>query len=215
MSLASRRAFVLALASLLAVVFATGRAASAAGPAEQLRGQIDRMLKTLEDPDLRKEGKAQERRVAVRKAAEEIFDFSETAKRALGRHWAGRTPAEQKEFVALFSDLLERSYLSKIEVYGGEKITFAGEALDGEQATVRTKIITKQGTEVPVDYRMLHRADRWLVYDVMIEGISLVGNYRTQFNKIIQTSSYPELVNKLKTKQIGTPEDDAKRTSQR
>src|SRR5262249_56940877 len=103
---------------------------------------------------------------------------------SLGRHWAARTPAEQKEFVALFADLLERSYISKIEVYGGEKITFSGEAVDGEQATVRTKLMTRQGTDVPIDYRMLRRGDRWLVYDVMIEGISLVSNYRTQFNKI-------------------------------
>ena len=215
MSLRSCHGLVLALALSLPVLFAIARPATAGGPAEQLRGQVDRVLKTLEDPDLKKDGKAKERRVAVRKIAEDIFDFSETAKRSLGRHWAGRTPAERGEFVALFSDLLERSYLSKLEVYGGEKIAYGAEAIDGDQATVRTKIVTKQGSEIPIDYRMLRKGDRWLVYDVMIEGVSLVSNYRTQFNKIIQTSSYQELVKKMKTKQEEFLDEGAKRTSQR
>ena len=216
MSLGPRRGLVLALALSLPVVLAFGRPASAGAPMEQLRGQVDRVLKTLEDPELKRDGKAKERRVAVRKIAEEIFDFSETAKRALGRHWLARTPAERGEFVALFSDLLERSYLSKIELYGGEKIAYGGEAVDGDQATVRTKMVTKQGSEIPIDYRMLRKGDRWLVYDVMIEGVSLIGNYRTQFNKIIQTSSYQELVKKMKTKQEEFLEEERpKRTSQR
>jgi phospholipid transport system substrate-binding protein len=133
--------------------------------------------------------------------ADDIFDFQETAKRSLARHWQPRTPAEQAEFVRLFADLLERSYISKIELYGGEKIAYLGDTIDGDQAIVRTRIVTKSGTEVPVDYRMLKRGDRWLVYDVIIEGVSLVANYRTQFNKIIQTSSYAELVKKMKVKQ--------------
>jgi len=108
---------------------------------------------------------------------------------------------EREEFIKLFGDLLERSYISKIELYGGEKISYVGESVDGDVATVRSKILAKQGTEVPVDYRMLRRGDRWMVYDVIIEGVSLISNYRTQFNKIIQTSSYQELVKKMKTKQ--------------
>jgi phospholipid transport system substrate-binding protein len=175
---------------------------AAAGPAlEQLRSQIDRVLKIMEDPELKREAQAKERRAAVRKVADEIFDFQETAKRSLARHWQPRTSAEQAEFVRLFADLLERSYISKIELYGGEKIAYLGDSLDGDQAMVRTRIVTKSGTEVPVDYRMLKRAERWLVYDVIIEGVSLVANYRTQFNKIIQTSSYAELVRKMKVKQ--------------
>src|SRR5438874_2538299 len=91
-------------------------------PSDQLRAQIDRVVRTVEDPEFKKDGKVRERRVAVRKIAEEIFDFNETAKRSLARHWQQRTPAERKEFVDLFSDLLERSYISKIELYNGEKI---------------------------------------------------------------------------------------------
>ena len=192
-------AFVLGLGLLLGPWLAAP--ARAGAPLEQLRAQIDRVLKVLEDPDMKKEARAKERRVAVRKIADEIFDFQETAKRSLGRHWTSRTAGERDEFVGLFSDLLERSYISKVELYGGEKIQYLGDTLDGDQANVRTRIITKGGAEVPVDYRMLKRGERWLVYDVVIEGVSLVANYRTQFNKIIQTSSYAELVKKMKVKQ--------------
>ena len=186
--------------------------ARAGAPLEQLRGQIDRVLKIMEDPEMKKVAQSQQRRVAVRRVADDIFDFQETAKRSLARHWQPRSPAEQAEFVRLFADLLERSYISKIELYGGEKIAYLGDALDGDQALVRTRIVTKSGTEVPVDYRMLKRAERWLVYDVIIEGVSLVANYRTQFNKIIQTSSYAELVRKMKVKQDEFIEATTKRS---
>jgi phospholipid transport system substrate-binding protein len=180
----------------------TAAAPAAAGvPTDQLRGAVERVLKTLDDPARTGAGKGGERRVAVRKIANEIFDFGEIAKRSMARHWQPLSEAQRNEFVGLFADLLERSYISKIETYGGEKIQYTAERADGAYATVSTKIITKNGTEVPVDYRMIKRSDRWLVYDVSIEGVSLVSNYRTQFNKIIQTSSYNELVSKLKNKQ--------------
>jgi phospholipid transport system substrate-binding protein len=175
--------------------------ARAGVPLEQLRSQIDRVLKIMEDPHLKKDGQAKERRAAVRRVADDIFDFQETARRSLARHWQPLKPGDQAEFVRLFADLLERSYISRIELYGGEKIAYLGDALDGDLATVRTRIVTKSGTEIPVDYRMLKRGERWLVYDVIIEGVSLVANYRTQFNKIIQTSSYAELVKRMKVKQ--------------
>ena len=175
--------------------------ARAGAPLEQLRTQIDRVLKILDDAEMKKDGRGKDRRAAVRKIADDIFDFQETAKRSLGRHWTTRSPSERDEFVKLFSDLLERSYISKIELYGGEKIAYLGDTLDGDQALVRTRIVTKGGAEVPVEYRMLKKGERWLVYDVVIEGVSLVANYRTQFNKIIQTSSYAELVKKMKVKQ--------------
>jgi phospholipid transport system substrate-binding protein len=175
--------------------------ARAGVPLDQLRAQIDRVLKALDDPELKKDARGAARRAAVRRIADDIFDFQETAKRSLARHWQPRTSAEREEFVKLFSDLLERSYISKIELYGGEKIVYVNDVTEGDQALVRTRIITKGGAEVPVEYRMLKRGERWLVYDVVIEGVSLVANYRTQFNKIIQTSSYAELVKKMKVKQ--------------
>jgi phospholipid transport system substrate-binding protein len=177
------------------------RHATAGAPTEQLRTQVDRVLKLLDDSALKAPDRAKERREAVRRVAEDIFDFGETAKRSLGRHWAARTPQERDEFVKLFGDLLERSYISKIELYGGEKIQYTGDKVDGDTAIVASKLLTKTASEVPIEYRMLRKGERWLVYDVVIEGVSLVSNYRTQFNKIIQTSSFQDLVKKMKTRQ--------------
>jgi phospholipid transport system substrate-binding protein len=184
------------------LVFPMASEVRAGAPTDQLKSAIDRVVKTLDDPALKGEDRLVERRRAVRKVANDIFDWAEIARRSLARHWQPLTEQQRTEFVALFADLLERSYISKIELYGGEKILYTGERIDdGDIATVSTRIATKNGTEVPVDYRMLKRGDRWLVYDVNIEGVSLVSNYRTQFNKIIQTASYNELVQKMKTKQ--------------
>ena len=179
--------------------------ARAGAPTDQLKASVEQIIKVLEDPALRAEARSQERRAAIRKQAEGVFDFTETAKRALGRHWQGLAEKDRQEFTSLFTDLIERAYISKIERYSGERIAYAGEAMDGGLATVRTRFVTKQGTEVPVDYRMQQRGDRWLVYDVSVEGVSLINNYRTQFDKIIQTSSYAELVRKMKAAELSAP----------
>src|SRR5690242_16213129 len=121
-----------ALACTLLVLLAATRQALAGVPTDQLRMQVDRVLKLLDDPALKAPDKANERRVAVRKVAEDIFDFGETAKRSLGRHWAARTPQERDEFTKLFGDLLERSYISKIELYGGEKIQYVADKIEAE-----------------------------------------------------------------------------------
>ncbi len=196
-----------ALAGLL--ILSTAQGGWAATAQEQLKGAIDRVVTTLESPALKGDGKVAERRSAVRKIANEIFDFGEIARRSLGRYWQPLSEPQRSEFVGLFGDLLERSYISKIELYGGEKIIYNGERMDGDLATVSTKIITKNGTEVPVDYRLFRRGDRWMIYDINIEGISLVSNYRTQFNKIIQTSGYNTLVDRMKTKQTEFLEEAA------
>jgi phospholipid transport system substrate-binding protein len=201
-----RRALWLGLA-LLALVSA--REAGAGPPTDQLKGAIDRVVATLDSPALKGDTKVLDRRTAVRKIANEIFDFGEIARRSLGRYWQPLTESQRAEFVGLFGDLLERSYISKIELYGGEKIVYSGERVDADLATVSTKIMTKNGTEVPVDYRLFKRSDRWMIYDVSVEGISLVSNYRTQFNKIIQTNGYNGLVEKMKAKQTEFAEDDA------
>lgn len=123
------------------------------------------------------------------------------SRRALGPHWKSRTPAERREFVTLFTDLLERTYLTRIESGRGGSVVYTGEVIDGDEATVRTRIETPQRTEVPVDYRM-HRTDgRWQIYDVSIEGVSLINNYRSQFNTVIQSSSYAALVERLRSKE--------------
>jgi len=188
--------FVLALAMVLAV----GAAAPAAAgtPTDQVREYTDAVIKVLEDPALRSDDKRPERRAAVRKIAADIFDVQETARRALGPHWQQRTPQQRDEFVHLFAELLEQTYISKIDLFGGERLRFTEEKLDGDNAIVRAKVLTRQQTEVPVEARMLRKGDRWLVYDILIENISLIGNYRAQFDRIIRTSSYDDLVKRLR-----------------
>ena len=188
----------LTLAFTLAVL---GPVAEAGIPTDQLKGATDRVLKVLQDPDLKQPARSEARRQQIRAVADEIFDWEETGKRALARHWQARSPKEQEEFSKLFAELIERSYIGKIEQYSGERVVYAGETVEGDQATVRTKLVTKSNTEIPIDYRMQKEGDRWRAYDVVIEGVSLVANYRTQFNRIIQQSGYPELVQKLKAKQ--------------
>jgi phospholipid transport system substrate-binding protein len=197
------------LVVLLTVAMLAAVAPAWAGPpTEQLRVQMDRVIKVLENPELKREGRQLERRAAIRRLANEIFDFTETTRRSLGQHWQARTPAEREQFVRLYADLLERSYIGKIELYSGERIVFVGDTIEREQATVRTRLVTKAGTEIPVDYRMHRVGDRWLTYDVAIEGVSMVANYRAQFNKIIQASGFAALVTKLSEKEQQALEAD-------
>jgi phospholipid transport system substrate-binding protein len=182
----------LAAAGLLAM--AVTAPAWAGAPTEQVRQYTDQVRKILDDPALR----STDKRAAVRKVAIEIFDVNETARRALGPHWQARSASERNEFVQLFADLLERTYISKIDLYRGERLQYTSEAVDGEFAIVRAKVITNKGVEVPVEARMLKRGEHWLIYDIAIENVSLISNYRTQFDRIIRTASFGELVRKLK-----------------
>lgn len=185
---------------LLAVALVAPKA-WAGEPADQLLAQLDQLQKVLDDQQLKQPAKLQERRQAIRRVANDVLDYEEITKRSLGRHWQMRTAEERHEFIQIFGDLLERAYIGRLATFNGEKVAFLGEAIDGDQAVVRTKIVTKQGAEIPVDYRMLRRGDRWRAYDLDIEGISLVANYRAQFDKIIQHTSYQQLVKQVREKQ--------------
>ena len=168
----------------------------AGAPTDQLRSYTDQILKVLEDQSL----SLPEKRAAVRKLANEAFDTMETAQRVLGQHWQQRTPAEREEFAKLFANLLEQTYISRIDEYGGEKLTYVGEQVDGDRGVVRARITTKGGTEVPVESRVILKGNRWLIYDILIENLSLISNYRSQFDRVIRTASYEELVKRLQTK---------------
>ena len=171
-------------------------------PTDHLRDGVERVVKILRDPGLKGDQQLIRRRQAVSRVASEIFDFGEMAKRSLAQHWEPRTPAERVEFVRLFTDLVERTYIGKVDQHdAAAKTTFRGETIDGEQALVKTTIGLSNGSEMPLDYRMHSTDTGWQVYDVNIEGISLVANYRGQFNKIIRTSSYESLVTRLKAQQ--------------
>jgi phospholipid transport system substrate-binding protein len=201
--------------AVVALVLGGATFALAGVPTDTVREYTDAVVRVLEDPALKVDDRRAERRAAVRKIAIDIFDVQETARRALGPHWQQRSPQEREEFVQLFADLLERTYINKIDLFGGEKLRFTDEKVDGDHAVVRGKVITKQGTEVPVEARMINRTGRWQIYDIVIENISLVGNYRSQFDRIIRTSSYDELAKRLRTKSAFLDEKDAKDTRPR
>ena len=200
----SRSLSVVAAIGFIAIVALPAWAGS---PTDQVKMSVDRIIAILQDPALKSEARAKERRAAVRGAVTTIFDFQETTKRALGRHWQRLSEADRAEFVPLFTDLLERSYISRIEQYSGEKISYVRESVDpgGELATVKTTFTPAKGPDVPIEYHLLRRGDRWLIYDVFIEGVSLVANYRSQFDTIIQTASYQELVRRMRAGQSDIP----------
>lgn len=188
---------------LLVLFFALSwvQIAWAGPPTDQLRDGVQRMVAVLKDPALSGETRVNERNAAVNRVANEIFDFGETAKRALGQHWAKRTPAEHEEFVQLFTELLQHTYLSKVDQYNTE-MTFQDDAVDGTQAVVRTTLLLGKGGGMSLNYRMHHSQNRWQVYDVSINGISLLASYRSQFNKILRTDNYEGLVARLKSRQL-------------
>jgi len=186
---------------ILLFALSPGRGAWAGAPSDQLRTGIDGVFKILGDPELEGDAKLNQRRTAIVTVASEIFDFGEMAKRSLGPYWAQRTLAERGEFVRLFTAVVEHSYISKVDQRGAGKMTVHGEQIDGEYAIVRTTIPLSSGQEMPIDYRMHNIDDRWRVYDLTVDGISLVANYRAQFNKIIRTSSYEALVAKFRSLQ--------------
>jgi len=177
-----------------------------AGATAQVKGTIDKVLEILRDPALKAPDKAEARRKKLKEAIYPRFDFTEMAKRSLGMHWRNRTPKEQEEFVSLFADLLEQSYYKKLESYTDEEILYTKEQVEDKFGLVVTKIVSqKESIDIPIEYKLLRQDAQWRVYDVVIEGVSMVSNYRSQFNRIIETSSYAELVKRMRVKQ----EDEA------
>lgn len=166
-----------------------------AGPiTEQLTADIGQIFSTLADPGL--SGGSDGRRQAVRSISAGLFDWSEMARRALGRHWDGRTEKERVEFIRLLAGLVD-THIIALERYAGAGIEYVGESVDGERATVKTKVLAHHGRPMSLDYRMIRRERRWFIYDVVMENASLVRNYREQFDRVIKTSSYDKLIEQL------------------
>ena len=184
--------FMFSLASLTS--------ANAGAPLDLVRTTVDRAIQILKDPKLSSPDKKKERVDRLREALAAVFDYEEMAKRALGPHWRQRTPAEQEEFVKLFRDFLERVYSEKIGLYGGEKVRFGREVMDSEFAQVESTIIQPKGEEIAVVYKLRQVNGQWKVYDAIVENISIVNNYRSQFDRVISSSSYEELVKRLREK---------------
>lgn len=191
---------VLAIGLWLLLVFPSP--SSAGAPTDQIRATVDKVMAVLKDPRLKTAAKTQERREKLRQILYARFDFSEMAKRSLGSHWRRRSPKEQEEFVKLFTTLLEKAYVDRIESFNNENFTFPREKLDGRFGDVESRIMTQKGEDFTILYRTQMVDGEWRVYDVVIENISLVNNYRSQFNRVITNSSYEELVQKMKEKEV-------------
>jgi phospholipid transport system substrate-binding protein len=189
--------------------------APATGPRETVETAVVRVVEVLQQsdgPDRAQDTRAHDnQRAEIKRIARALFDFDEIARRALSRHWTGRTLEEQGEFIGLFTDLLERSYLNRIEAYAGERIVYTGEAVDGPYATVRSKVVTQRKSEVGIDYRLHLRDSRWQVYDMLIDGVSFVSTYRSQFDRVIQAESYGALVERLRKRNLDTAGVDRKK----
>jgi len=173
---------------------------SAGPPTDSLRSVVDRMVALLDDAQLKAPERAADRHRALRALAAEALDYGESARRTLGSHWDARSPEERAQFVKLFTDLIDQAYLSRL-AFDGHRIEYDAESISGREATVKARAIGREGRGTPVVFALTRGADgRWRVYDVAFEGMSLVSNYRAQFNKIIRASSYEGLVSRLEVK---------------
>jgi phospholipid transport system substrate-binding protein len=184
----------------LALVAVVPGPASAGVATETLQPAMDQVLSILNDATLKGPARTPKRRAALRAIMNTVIDFPDAARRALSVHWQARTEAERDEFVTLFKDLVTYSYIVTLEAYAGQTIVFVGEAEHDGITIVSTKVESPGRAPVPVEYRMHQRGARWLVYDVVVEGVSLVANYRAQFNTVVRTSSYDELVRRIRVR---------------
>jgi phospholipid transport system substrate-binding protein len=187
---------------VLAAVVLTGFVADraqAGEPTEAMRATINEVLRILDDKELKQPAKANERRQQLEKVVGERFDYQEMSRRSLGAPWNNLSDKEKQEFVSLFQTLLVNTYADKVESYSGDGVQYVNERTEKDYAEVRTKVLTGK-TEIPLDYRLLNKGSAWRVYDVVVDGVSLVNNYRGQFAKILRTSSYADLVDQLRKK---------------
>jgi phospholipid transport system substrate-binding protein len=194
-----RRALMNMTAALL-VCLTAATAAQALTPTETVRSRVGEALQGLSQTTGNTPESAERRRAEIRRAADSLFDFTEMSRRALGRHWTERTATEREEFVRLFTDLIARSYIGKIDRYAGEAIAYTGERVDGDEASVRSQVVTAKGSQIPVEYRLHRVNESWSAYDVFIENVSLVGTYRSQFDRIIKAESFADLLRRLREK---------------
>ncbi len=185
----------------IVILFFTGSHAVASSPArDQLAATIDSIIKILEDDTLKSDANAALRREALRKVIFERFDFEKMSQLSLARHWRGRTSAERQTFVRLFSRLLEDTYVAKIEAYNDEKVRYVKEQIRDDKAQIDT-VVVSDTIEIPIDYRMYAAEDgQWRVYDMVVEGVSLVANYRSQFSRMLESDSFESLIRQLEEK---------------
>lgn len=195
-----KKTIMLTIAMIFCLFTVAPPVVTAATVTGEVKSIVDDVLKIVTNKELSKPQNEQKRRAALKAVIGRIFDYGEMSRRSLGVHWRTLKPAQQKEFTNLFATLLENSYAGKIESYRNEKIVYENESVDGDYAEVKSRIVTAKRDEYALIYKLVKKGGKWVVYDVVIEGVSLVSNYRSQFNKIINQSGYDELVKKLRTK---------------
>jgi phospholipid transport system substrate-binding protein len=176
--------------------------ALAVGPQDRIREILDAVSAVLDDPRLQGPDKELERNQRVRRIIHDTFAFEEMAREALGAHWARLTPQQREEFIPLFGDLFEQSYNRLVlKFLPGRQTSYGRESIEQDRATVQTTLVVpKMREQLAVDYRLIEKAQRWAVFDVVVDGVSIAGNYRAQFEKILRTSSYDTLVQQIKRK---------------
>lgn len=186
-----------AICALALFGWVSAQPAVAGAPTEAMKMTIDEVLGIIQDKELKQAPRAEERRKRLEQAVENRFDYQEMSRRALGAPWSTLEDKDKQEFVALFKTLLANSYADKVETYSGEGVQYLNERTEKDYAEVRTKMLTGK-TEISLDYRLLNKGVEWRVYDVVVDGVSLVSNYRGQFSKILRSSTFPDLLEQLR-----------------
>jgi phospholipid transport system substrate-binding protein len=191
-----------ALAVLVWFVTFTAVAQGSESPTEAVRATVSQVMRILEDPALKDPAKLMPRRRMLEEVVATRFDYAEMSKRTLATHWIPLTATERTEFVALFKRFLSDRYAEKIEGYSGEQVVYLSERIQGAYAEVRTELRSEK-TVIPMDYRLILKEGQWHAYDIVADGVSLVRNYRSQFEAIIRADSYQELVRRLQQRAVG------------
>ncbi len=168
-------------------------------PTQAVRNTVNEVIRILDEPTMKPSARLSQRRQLLEDVIGARFNYEEMSKRTLTTQWKLLNAQERTEFVQLFRSFLSDRYADKIEGYSGEDIRYLSERIDGPYAEVRTRIVSDK-LEIPMDYRLLEMSGQWLVYDVVIDGVSLVRNYRGQFDKVIRDDSYAELLRRLRAR---------------
>lgn len=184
---------------LLLFCLSFSAAAETASPSDQLKPTLDKVVSVLSDPDLKGDEQKAVRRSKIMDNVKEGFDFREMSRRVLGKTWNDITEEQRDQFTGLMTELLENVYIGKLESYSGQQVRFAGERVKGERAQVTT-MITHEGAELPIHYIMYDKQGKWMVYDINIEGVSLVRNYMEQFRSILRKGDFEGLVKVIEEK---------------
>lgn len=192
---------IIVTAAIFVLLLTVSSPALAGKPTDQLKGTIDRLLVILQDDSLKGDENKGARRTALSKAVSKRFSFREMSRRSLGKHWKIISDEDKQAFIEAFKNLIQNSYFTKMELYTDEEIIYDNERMLGKTTIIKTLVVTSSGTEIPIDYRLkLNKRGQWLVYDIVVEGISLVRNYRSSFAAELKKGSIGDLIKQLEAK---------------